>query len=254
MQQRGNLALMPEPLAPWEGGYTNPFTASGVTLQLIMSKVINAAVECSAADSLEQDPVEAEIDRIRVYNELLIYAARVCESSIKQLLHCTQIPAHRYERQALGGLLQSPCPDCRKELGARPHQVSLVGTLAHPFRLCREFEECAMDHMDLVNRLRNSEAAHAGVQTLVVRTAEASKSRLMGESDQLLAGFVHMLSHVSDLEQRMLSDLAEKARAINLLKRNGLQAKDCNFNLVPGQQFSFRKQGFSGPRMTVEDE
>jgi hypothetical protein len=100
-----------------------------------------------------------------------------------------------------------------------------------------------MDHMDLVNRLRNSEAAHAGVQQLNMRSVGASKSQLMHDSQEVLCGFVHMLSHVEDLERRMLVDLAEKGSAINTLKRNGLPAADCNFNLVPGEVFVFEPQG-----------
>ena len=244
MQQRGNLSLMPAPEAPSNGGFTNPFATSGVTLQLLMSKVINASHEYSTTDALQHDPVDAEVERIRAYNELLMYSARLCEVAIKQLLYCTQVPEARYKRMALGALLESPCPDCRKQTGAKPHQVSLVGTLAHPFHLCLAFEHCAMDHMDLVNRLRNSEAAHAGVQLLVVRTVQASKSQLLEDSQQLLSGFVHMLSHIEDLEREMLRDLTEKARAINVLKRNGLPATDCNFNLEPGQPFVFRREGF----------
>lgn len=248
MQQRGNLSLMPAPVAPSSGSYTNPFTASGVTLQFLMGRVINAAHDYSTTDTVAHDPVDAEVERIRAYNELLMYSARLCEVSVKQLLYCTQIPERRYNRMALGALLESPCPDCKKRAGAQPHQVSLVGTLAHPFGLCMAFEHCAMDHMDLVNRLRNSEAAHSGVQLLAVRTVQASKSQLKEDSQQLLNGFVHMLSHVEELERQMLLDLTEKAKAINLLKRSGLRPEECNLNLVPGQPFVFRREGFGvGP-------
>ena len=100
-----------------------------------------------------------------------------------------------------------------------------------------------MDHMDLVNRLRNSEAAHSGVQQLNVRSVGASKLQLMQDSQEALNGFVHMLSHLEDLERSMLVDLAEKGEAINALQRNGLVAEDCNFNLVPGEEFVFDSQG-----------
>lgn len=244
MQQLGKLSLMPEPTEASRGGFTNPFTVSGVTLQLLMSRVINVAHEYSTRDTGQHDAVESEVERIRAYNELLMYSARLCEVSIKQLLYCTQIPEARYKRMALGALLESPCPDCKKSAGAKPHQVSLVGTLAHPFHLCQAFEQCAMNHMDLVNRLRNSEAAHAGVQLLSVRSVQASKSQLLMDSQQLLNDFVHMLSHVEELERQMMLDLNAKARAINLLKRSGLKPEDCNFDLAPGQPFVFRKEGF----------
>ncbi len=96
-----------------------------------------------------------------------------------------------------------------------------------------------MDHMALVNRLRNSEAAHSGIQPLNIRSVEASKLQLFQDNQEVLEGFVHMLSHLEDLEHEMLQDLTDKAETINALKRNGLPPEDCNFNLVPGEKFAF---------------
>lgn len=242
MLQRGQLSLMSAPEPPTSGGFTNPYTASGVTLQLVMSRIINASHEYATTHTPNQNEVDAELERVRLYNEVLMYSARLCEAAIKQLLYCTQIPESQYKRMALGALLESPCPTCKRQSGKEPHLVSLVGTLAHPFHLCLEFEHCAMDHMDLVNRLRNSEAAHAAVQHLNIRSVEASKSQLMQDSQEALNGFVHMLSHLEDLERRMLVDLAEKGEAINRLKSDGLPAEHCNFNIVPGEKFSFDPQ------------
>lgn len=239
MQQRGQLALMPAPTSPSWGGFTNPYTTSGVTLQLLMARAINAAHEYATTDTPGHNEVDAEVERVRLYNEVLMYSARFCEVAIKQLLYCTQIPEPRYGRMALGALLESPCPDCKRHDGKKPHSVSLVGTLAHPFHLCLEFEHCAMDHMALVNRLRNSEAAHSGIQPLNIRSVEESKLQLMQDSQEVLEGFLHMLSHLEDLEREMLLDLTEKGEAINALKRNGLPAEDCNFNLVPGEKLVF---------------
>ena len=100
-----------------------------------------------------------------------------------------------------------------------------------------------MDHMDLVNRLRNSEAAHAGVQPLNIRSVEASKLQLTQDSEKVLNGLLHMLSHVEGLEHRMLKDLAEKGNVINTLKKDGLPGEKCNFNLVPGEEFVFDATG-----------
>lgn len=239
MLRCGSLSLPPTPAPPANGGFTNSYTLSGVTLQFLMGRIINASHEYGTTDTPDHNEVDAEVERIRLYNEVLIYSARFCEVAIKQLLYCTQIPESRYGRMALGALLESPCPNCKRQNGKEPHLVSLVGTLAHPFHLCLEFEHCAMDHMELVNRLRNAEAAHAGVQHLNVRSVEASKLQLMKDSQEVLNGFVHMLSHLESLEQSMLTDLTEKGRVINNLKRNGLAAEDCNFNLVPGKEFVF---------------
>ena len=243
MLRRGQLSLMSPSDSQMNGGLTNPYATNGVTLRLLMSRVINASHEYVTTQTPSHDEVDADVDaeveRLRLYNEVLLYSARLCEVAIKQLLYCTQIPESRYRRMALGALLEAPCPTCKKENGKHPHLVCLVGTLAHPFHLCLEFEHCAMDHMDLVNRLRNSQAAHSGSQALNIRSVEESKAQLLQDSHEALTGFVHMLSHLEDLEQSMLEDLAEKGEAISLLKRNGLPAKDCNFNLIPGAQFVF---------------
>lgn len=239
MLRRGHLSLMPPPNAPTNGGFTNPYTTSGITLALLMSRSINATHDFSTAPTENGDEVSAELERIGLYNELLIYSARLCEVAIKQLLYCTQIPVSRYQRMALGQLLESPCPSCKRSTGQEPHLVSLVGTLAHPFDLCLAFEHCAMDHMDLVNKLRNSQAAHSGVQALNIRSVVESKEQLFHDSQEVFNNLVHMLSHLEDLEQRLLVDLAEKGEAINRLKRSGLRAEDCNFDLVPGVPFVF---------------
>lgn len=239
MMQRGNLSIVSPAQCYPNGGYTNPYVISGNTLSLLMSSVINESHRCATTQTPGEDDVDAEVERLRLYNEVLIYSARFCEVAIKQLLYCTQIPESRYRRMPLGALLEAPCPSCRKENGKKPHLVSLVGTLAHPFHLCLEFEHCAMDHMDLVNRLRNSQAAHAGSQVLDIRSAQESKAQLLRDSTEVLTGFLHMLSHLEKLEERMLDDLTDKAEAIFVLKRNGLRAEDCNFNLVPGEQFKF---------------
>jgi hypothetical protein len=237
---------MPPSDLPENGGFTNPYTVSGITLALLMSRVIIASHDYATTPTVSDNEVVVEVERIRLYNEVLIYSARLCEVAIKQLLYCTQIPESQYQRMALGQLLESPCPSCKLKNGQKPHHVSLVGTLAHPFHLCMEFEHCAMNHMDFVNKLRNSQAAHSEVQTLNIRPVAESKAQLLQDIDEALSGFVHMLSHLEDLELKILADLAEKGEAINRLKKFGLPAKDCNFNLVPGQQFVFNPEQASG--------
>lgn len=242
MLRQGNLSLMPEQEAADDGGYTNPYTKSGVTLSLLMSRVINFSHDYAHGAEPGHDEVDSEIERLRLYNELLLYSARLCEVAIKQLLYCTQIPESRYGRMTLGQMLESPCPNCKQANGKKTHLVSLVGTLAHPYHLCLEFEHCAMDHMNLVNRLRNSQAAHSDIQELKVRTSAISRSQLLKESGEILNGFLHMLSHIEDLEQKILQDLEDKANAINLLKFNGLKPEECNFNLLPGEEFVFHPE------------
>lgn len=240
LQQRGQLPVLSTADREERGGYTNRYTFSGVALALIMGRVINSFHDYVHDETPDHDEVDAEIERLRLYNEVVLYSARLCEVLIKQLLYCTQMPKSRYERMALGALLESPCPSCKKENGKNPHSVSLVGSLAHPFRLCLEFEHCAMDHMDLANRLRNSQAAHAEVQTLNIRSVADSKAQLRMDCDEVLTGFLHMLSHLEKVEQRMLDDLAEKGEAIILRKLTGQPVEDGNFRLDPGERFLYR--------------
>lgn len=96
-----------------------------------------------------------------------------------------------------------------------------------------------MDHMDLVNKLRNSRAAHSETQTIDIRSVADSKAQLHKDGDTVLSGFLHMLSHLEKLEDRMLEDLANKGAAIELLKQGGLAAEDCNFQLTPGPLLRF---------------
>ncbi|HGI9339774.1 hypothetical protein FA149_30450 [Pseudomonas aeruginosa] len=218
-------------------GYTNPYTFSGSTIALVMARTVNIA-HVFATQEAELDAVDAEIERLRIYNETILYAARFCETAIKQLLYCTQIPESLYKRMALGALLESPCKRCKKQNGKEPHNISLIGSLAHPFRLCLEFDHCAMNHLDMVNKLRNSRAAHSSIQTLDIRTPEESKNQSQAETNETLMDFLHMLSHLEKIESEMLNDLANKAKEINTLKNNGLKPDDCNFNLEPGIEFT----------------
>lgn len=242
MRQRGQLPLVSMADYQKKGRYTNPYTYSGGALALLLSRVVNAYHDYSTLASPEEDPVDAEIERLRLYNEVVLYSARMCEVLIKQLLYCTQIPPSRYETKGLGALLESPCPSCKKANGKQPHLVSLLTSLAHPFHLCLEFEHCAMDHMALVNKLRNSQAAHSGIQSLNLRTAQDSKTELESDCGEVLSGFRHMLSHLEKLEENMLDDLAEKGASIERLRRRGLPAELTNFRLVPGEIFKYEPE------------
>ncbi|EJG2227909.1 hypothetical protein ACRTEU_24100 [Vibrio alginolyticus] len=239
MLQEGHLSLSPPKQVPENGGFYNPYTNSAVTLSLLMSKVINEALDYAHEVDPTCDEIETEIERIRLYNEILLYSARICEVAIKQLLFCTEFPQKLYGRMALGQLLESPCPTCKPSKGLKGHPVSMVGSLAHPYHLCLEFEHCAMDHMNLVNKLRNSEVAHSDIQELNIRTSELSRLQLKEETTDILSDFAHMLSHVEKLEQCIFQDLVTKGEYINQLKFNGLKAEDCIFRLVPGEELVY---------------
>lgn len=238
LMQRGMLRTISPNDMQGESGPINLYMLSGTSLTLIMARVVNAWHDFATNPS-SHDEIGAEIERLRLYNEIVLYAARICEVIVKQLLYCTEIPESLYKRMAIGALLESPCPDCKKQNGKKPHLISLVGSLAHPFHLCHEFDHCAMNHMAIVNKLRNSQAAHSEIQTLKIRTADESKAQAFTECEEVLNGFVHMLSHLEKLEEKMIMDLAEKGQAITILKNNGLPPEKCNFRLIPGERFAF---------------
>ena len=125
LKQEGQLPLLSNADLTAKGGYTNPFTFSGGSIALILARVVNAYYDYCTLPSTQDDPIDAEIERLRLYNEVVLYAARMCETTIKQLLYCTQFPESRYMKKALGQLLEAPCTTCRKENGKKPHLISL---------------------------------------------------------------------------------------------------------------------------------
>lgn len=183
---------------------TNPYSSNASTIAAILARVINA--NHRFANSEEKiDQVDAEIERIRLYNEQVLYTARICEVTIKQLLHCTLIPKKLYKNASLGGLLSIDCKPCRDS--GKPHKISLLGSLAHRYHLCLPFEKCLIEHLKIVNRRRNTEAAHSDAQILNIRTDDESRSQSMSESVEIGNELVHMLEHISDLEQKMIREL-----------------------------------------------
>ena len=87
LMQRGQLPIASTKDQNIKGGYTNPYTFSGAALTLILARVVNAFHDYSTTQSSCDDAVEAEIERLRLYNEIVLYAARFCEAVIKQLLY-----------------------------------------------------------------------------------------------------------------------------------------------------------------------
>src|SRR5450830_291076 len=115
LAQKGNLSLAPENEKGGKGGYSNPYSFSGAVLGLILGRVVNSWHDYTNSESIDHDAVDAEVQRLRIHNEVVLYAARFCEVVIKQLLYCTQVPEKQFKRMALGALLESPCPSCKKE-------------------------------------------------------------------------------------------------------------------------------------------
>src|SRR5690606_35674690 len=90
LTRRGHLPIATLADLRSEGGYTNPYTYSGGALGLILSRVVNAAYDFGV-DTSDEDPVDAEIEQLRLFNEIVLYSARFCEAAVKQLLHCTNV-------------------------------------------------------------------------------------------------------------------------------------------------------------------
>lgn len=187
---------------------TNPYSYHASVIAAILARAINAS-HGFATGTEPMDDVEADIERIRIYNEQVLYSARLCEATIKQLLHCTQIPDAYYKNAALGALLSSECRVCKKS-GKPRHKISMLGSLAHRYHLCIAFEQCLFEHLKIVNRRRNVEAAHSETQGLRLRPSAESRAQLARDSIDVGNELVHMLQHVSDLESRIVNELKSR--------------------------------------------
>ena len=186
------------------GAPTNPYTYSLCAISTAVAAAINEAIEFS--ESIQPiEPVDAEVQRIRFESELVIYSARFCEAAIKQMLFCTQMPSELYERASMGQLLAQECEGCKKD-GKPRHDVSMLGSLAHRFFLCHILDGCAIDHLQLVARRRNLEAAHSESQSIHPRTAKESRSHLAQSVAEIGHELAHMADHLGAIEEKMISE------------------------------------------------
>jgi len=186
------------------GELSNPYSYSLGAISLVIGAAINDAIEFS--ESTEAiDPVDAEVKRIRLESELTLYAARFCEAAIKQMLYCTQIPVRMYEKASMGQLLARECDDCKKA-GRERHDISLLGSLAHRFFLCRMLDDCAIDHLQLVARRRNQEAAHSDSQSIHPRSAAESRKHLAASVSEIGHELGHMADHITEIEAKMIAE------------------------------------------------
>ncbi len=219
MLQQGNLTFFAPSDKKIPVAYTNPYTYDGSTLAITFAQIINdSAAFVEGTESI--DSTQVEIKRIRLYTEQVLYTARLCEAFIKQLLFCTTFPEGDYRGSALGSLLSKDCNGCRNSKDER-HKISLLGSLAHRYNICNSYEQCLNEHMKIVNRRRDVEAAHSGVTKFSDQTVSASRKQLGKDISKIGDDFVHMLQHISDIEERMLTELkpmivaeAQKARPV----------------------------------------
>lgn len=203
--QRAQLTIIGEHERRHPKGPTNPHSYHASTIGLALAQTI-----CSTFNFIESasevDPTEAEIERVRLHHELVLYAARFCEATVKQMLFCTTLKPRFYKHSSLGHLLSFDCQKCRKG-GLPTHGVSMLGALAHRYHQCDALDGCVFDHLQLVNRRRNVEAAHSDTLTLNVRTAEASREDLSQALKRICQEFGHMCEHIGDIEGAMLKEI-----------------------------------------------
>lgn len=202
--RKGRLSLLSQTEKELPVSIKNPYSYSASSIAAIFANSLNAGHKFTSSTE-DIDDMDAEIERIRLYNEQVLYTSRICEVTIKQLLHCTLIPRRLYKKAALGGLLSTDCKPCRK--AGSPHAISLLGSLAHRYHLCLPFEHCLVEHLKIVKRRRDIEAAHSDTQIINVRTSQTSREQLKTDSVEAANELVHMLSHISELEQKMFQEL-----------------------------------------------
>jgi hypothetical protein len=206
--------------------YTNPYVYDGSVLSMAYGQIINDSSAFAKANSQpDDDVIEIETRRIRLYAENVLYTARLCEAFIKQLLYCTTFKEGDYRKAALGTLLSKDCQPCRAAK-MPPHRTSLLGSLAHRYGLCHSYDHCLEDHMRIVKRRRDMEAAHSEFVSLSVEDAPNARSRADAELIAIGNDFIHMLAHLGDLEKRMISELegrisAQSKRVRLIVKKAG---------------------------------
>jgi hypothetical protein len=183
---------------------TNPYTYSLCAISLALCCAINDSADFSTS-ATPIDPINAEIARIRYESELVIYSARFCEAAIKQMLYCTQVPAKMYAKASMGQLLARQCEQCTKD-GKEGHDISLLGALAHRYFLCHVFDGCAFDHLQMVARRRNLEAAHSESQSIHPRTSEESRAHLAKSLDEIGYELGHMAEHIGSIEEKVIAE------------------------------------------------
>jgi hypothetical protein len=203
--RQGNLRM----LSSKDNHFTNPYTYDASVLAAAFAAIVNDCADFGKSTEAIA-PFDAEIKCIRLYTEYVLYMARLSEAFIKQLLFCTSFDDGNYRGSALGSLLSKDCRGCQSSKDKR-HKVSLLGSLAHRYGLCHSYEGCLNDHMKIVNRRRDVEAAHSGVTKFVQKFAGKSVFEMREQFDKELIemgnDFVHMLRHIGEIEVEMLNEL-----------------------------------------------
>lgn len=192
-------------IAPDDQRFTNPYTSDSSVLANIFMTVVN---DCAlfSKQAGKFDPDEAEIRRLRLHSENVLYTARLCEAFIKQLLYCTTFYENDYRGAALASLLSGDCSGCRNSKG-KPHGLSLLGSLAHRYNLCHTYEGCLKQHISMANSRRDLEAAHSGVAKFSPGSMTDHPGKFQEDTLKIGNKLLHMLKHLSEIETQMLIEL-----------------------------------------------
>ncbi len=186
--------------------FSNPYTYNASVLAYAYQFVINDGASFHKS-SVPLNAYVAEIKCLRLYGENVLYTARLCEALIKQLLFCTDFSEQEYRTAALGALLSKTCSGCLSSKKKR-HKLSLLGSLAHRYPLCHKYENCLEKHLPLVNKQRNLEAAHSGTADFNPKDADSVRNRFEKEMSDIGEDFIHMLQHISEIEEKMIAELS----------------------------------------------
>lgn len=91
--------------------------------------------------------------------------------------------------------------------------------------------------MRIVNRRRDVEAAHSGVTQFNPTTPTEARRRLDVEGRKIAEDLIHMLRHLSDIEERMLPELHHMIKdatdvcpIVNLFKESQRSIRVCDRN------------------------
>jgi hypothetical protein len=188
--------------------FTNPYVYNASALAIAYAEIVNDCADF--ADGIAPlDSMTTQVKFMRLRTESILYPARLCEAFFKQLLYLTSFPEKYYRGVSLGRLLSKDCSGCRNSNKA-PHELSLIGSLAHRYRLCYEFEDCLKSLVTITNRRRDLEAAHSDIPGFSRKSSARLRKDFGKEFISHAKLFRHLLEHLSDIEDRMFSELCAK--------------------------------------------
>ncbi len=204
LQQKGSISLVIKAESGQPISFTNPYTYSSTSLAAQLASAINQTADFAVARS-PIDPIEAELQRIRLESELVLQFARFFEAAMKQMLYCTNFDEGDYTRATMGRLLAFDCSGCRKK--GKPHYVSLLGALAHHYFDCIMLESCLFDHLAFVGTRRNKQAAHSESATPRLTSVVESRAAAKQCLDEVGQELGHMCQHIGQIEMKMVAEI-----------------------------------------------